>query len=65
MKKILKEEGLTNSMKTEYMPIGGFQYVDKDARMEYTCMLQDRLADAQQWFREHSGFNLEESEEQA
>ncbi|HCW55190.1 V-type ATP synthase subunit E family protein [Galactobacillus timonensis] len=65
MKKILKEEGLTNSMKTEYMPIGGFQYVDKDARMEYTCMLKDRLADAQQWFREHSGFNLEESEEQA
>ena len=65
MKKILKEEGLTNSMKTEYMPIGGFQYVDADARMEYTCMLKDRLQDAEQWFREHSGFNLDESEEQA
>ncbi len=65
MKKILKEEGLSNPLKAVYMPIGGFQYVDADARMEYTCMLKDRLQDAEQWFREHSGFNLDESEEQA
>lgn len=65
MKKILEEEGLANPLKAVYMPIGGFQYVDADARMEYTCMLKDRLQDAEQWFREHSGFNLDESEEQA
>lgn len=65
MQSLLQESGYRNAVQEGYFSLGGFQYLDMHARMEYSCLLQERFAEAKEWFRENSGFRLREREEQA
>ena len=59
---LLKEKGYTNSIEEGYMPLGGFKYRDETLGTEYTCSLEESLENEMEWFRNHSGFKLTESE---
>jgi vacuolar-type H+-ATPase subunit E/Vma4 len=63
--KLLSAKGLHNKVETAYLEIGGFLYRDEAAGVEYSCTLDDNLKAAREWFRNHSGFRVEESEDAA
>ena len=63
--KLLAARGLHNKIETAYLEIGGFLYRDDAAGIEYSCTLDDKLKEARDWFRNHSGFRVEESEDAA
>ena len=65
MKKVLAKAGLHNEVKEKYLGIGGFLYQDVQQGIEYSCVLEERLHDQIEWFRNHSGFRIEESEDRA
>lgn len=65
MNKILKEMGLHNEVKKDFFPIGGFRYVDEKNRVEYSCLLSERLKEQSEWFRDNSNFRIMEREEDA
>lgn len=65
MQELLQEAGYHNPVQKAYFSLGGFQYMDVDARMEYSCLLKERFDEAKEWFRENSGFRLTEREEHA
>lgn len=61
---VLKAHGYDNAVEARPMAIGGFLYRDSKAGREYSCVLEDRLLDQQEWFRAHSGFKAPGREEQ-
>lgn len=63
LKKLLVEKGLKNSIETAYLEIGGFLYRDESQMMEYSCSLDEKLKEQEEWFRSHSGFKVAESED--
>lgn len=63
MKKLLKKHDYSNVVKSVYMPLGGFRYVDEAHRFEYSCALDEKCDDAFAWFTSHSSFQIVESEE--
>ena len=62
MKSLLKEKGYGNEVKTAYFPIGGFRYVDEKARVEVSCLLDEKRKEQAEWFRDHSQFKIQERE---
>lgn len=65
LESLLKEFGYHNEIHPEYLEIGGFLYRDRAFQIEYSCSLDERLADQIEWFRNHSGFKVTESGENA
>ncbi len=65
LESLLKEKGFHNEIHPEYLEIGGFLYRDRAFQIEYSCSLDERLADQIEWFRNHSGFKVTESGENA
>lgn len=63
MQSVLKKAGLSNEVRTVYMPLGGFHYVDEENRFEYSCSLDEKCDEAFEWFTSHSSFQIVESEE--
>lgn len=63
LQKLLSEKKYTNSIETAYLEIGGFLYRDESQMKEYSCSLDEKLKEQQEWFRSHSGFKVRESEE--
>lgn len=65
LESLLEEAGYHNEIHPEYLEIGGFLYRDRAFEIEFSCSLDDRLADQIEWFRNHSGFKVTESGENA
>lgn len=65
MRKVLNKAGLHNKVEEKYLGIGGFLYRDVEQGLEYSCVLEERLDDQIEWFRNHSGFRIVESGDQA
>ena len=65
LESLLAEKGFHNAIHPEYLEIGGFLYRDRAFQIEYSCSLDERLADQIEWFRNHSGFKVTESGENA
>lgn len=63
LQSFLDEKGYTNPLEQTYMSLGGFKYRDETLGTEYTCSLEESLENEMEWFRNHSGFKLTESEE--
>lgn len=65
LRTLLDEAGYHNEIHPEYLEIGGFLYRDRSFEIEFSCSLDDRLAEQIEWFRNHSGFKVTESGENA
>ena len=52
MEKMLKKAGYENEVKTSFMPLGGFRYVD-----------EEKCEEQMEWFASHSSFRIMERED--
>lgn len=58
---LLKEMNAENEVRTAYIEVGGFYYVDEVQKIEFDCTFAERIEEAKEWFRVHSGFTVAES----
>lgn len=63
MEKMLKKAGYENEVKTAFMPLGVFRYVDEENRMEFSCSLDEKCEEQMEWFASHSSFRIMERED--
>ncbi len=64
MKELCKQLSFVAKIQQGYFAIGGFRYVDKVNRYEYSCTLDEKLNEQLAWFRNNSGFKVVESEDE-
>jgi len=60
MSKLLKDKNLNNDVKVGYFAIGGFVYVDEENKKEYSCLLDEKRKEAEDYFRNHCEFRIDE-----
>lgn len=58
MKKVIKALGLDVEIVKDYLEIGGFKYVNKNADLEYDFTLDTAFEEQTEWFVNSSGFTI-------
>lgn len=62
MKKLLSDKGCSNEIRTVFMPLGGFRFIDEANRTEFSCSLDEKSEEQFAWFTAHSSFTIMERE---
>ena len=64
MQELCKKAGMKQEIRKGYFAIGGFKFVDEVDRYEFSCTLDEKREEQFAWFRNNSGFKVEESEDE-